>query len=161
APERARGGRDRRRLAEGRGGAGAPLRGPAEASEEPAGSVMAAAPGDDVYTDAPRLHPGGLVAALQLFAWVIFRPTAWRRHGARIDPTLRADFYLAELTPARWRNPQLLRLLFIGHLVWPLVSGVILGAIYLLVRRVTFEEAARRLFEGVVLGVVGGVALGL
>jgi hypothetical protein len=81
-------------------------------------------PQSEIYTDSPRLHPNFLLASLQLLFWIFVHPSAWRHHVARIDPALRPDFSLAELSRAQWRNPVLRRLL-LGFLVWPFLPAVV------------------------------------
>lgn len=89
------------------------------------------------YTDAPRLHPNLILGSLHLLFWLFFRPTAWRNHIARIDPTLRSDFWLVELTSfwlveltgEQWHNPALRRLLVQVYLLLPLFNGLIVGLI--------------------------------
>jgi len=69
------------------------------------------------YTDAPVLHPNLLIGSLQLLVWVFCHPLAWCHHVARVDPTLRPDFTLAELSWAQWRNPALRRFLLMTYFV--------------------------------------------
>src|SRR5215510_959479 len=78
------------------------------------------------YTDAPELHPNLFVGSLQLLFWLFFRPSAWRHYVARIDPTLRPDFCLAELQSAQWRHSAIRRLLVQGYVVLLALSGVLI-----------------------------------
>jgi hypothetical protein len=75
----------------------------------------------NAFTDAPELHPNLFLGSLQLFAWLLIHPAAWGNHITRIDPGLRPDFYLAELSGAQWRSPALRQLLIRGLVVWPLL----------------------------------------
>ena len=84
----------------------------------------------NAYTDAPEQHPNFILGSLQLLFWLFFRPTAWRNHIARIDPTLRPDFCWSELSMEQWRNPTLRQLLLQSHLVLPLLIGVLVGLIW-------------------------------
>ena len=81
------------------------------------------------YTDAPEPHPNLFLGSLQLLCWLFFRPSAWRHHVARIDPTLRPDFCLAELQSAQWRHPAIRRLLVQGYVVLPALSGALIALI--------------------------------
>ncbi|MCB0191465.1 MAG: ATP-binding protein [Anaerolineae bacterium] len=129
----------------------------------------------NAYTDAPKLHPNPLVGSLQLLFWIFFHPSAWGSHIARIDPTLRSDFTLAELSRSQWRNPALHWLLIQKLAVWPLAVGVLVGLLlsrsgsldvmlggttYIVTISVVFSLVVGSLV-GVVTGVIGGVALGL
>jgi hypothetical protein len=82
---------------------------------------------ENAYTDAPRPYPNPIPGSFQLIFWLLFHPSAWRNYVARIDPTLRPDFCLAELSWAQWRNPTLRRLLAIVYLVLPLLVGSLIG----------------------------------
>lgn len=82
---------------------------------------------ENAYTDAPELHPNLILGSLQLFFWFFFHPSAWRNCVARIDPTLRPDFCLAELNREQWLAPALRRLLIIKYIVWSLLVGLLVG----------------------------------
>ncbi len=84
----------------------------------------------NAYTDSPALHPNFLLGSLQMLFWVFVHPSAWRSYAARIDPALRPDFSLAELSREQWRSPVLRRLLP-GYLVWPLISAAAIGGLSL------------------------------
>src|SRR5574341_747646 len=84
----------------------------------------------NAYTDSPALHPNFLLGSLQMLFWVFVHPSAWRSYAARIDPSLRPDFSLAELSREQWRSPVLRRLL-LGYLVWPLISAAAIGVLSL------------------------------
>ena len=73
------------------------------------------------YTDAPPLHRSAVLATLQILAWLFFHPTAWRHHIARVDPSLRPDFCISQLSMAQLHNPALRRLLLLGHGMGPLL----------------------------------------
>ncbi|MBN1219134.1 MAG: ATP-binding protein [Anaerolineae bacterium] len=79
------------------------------------------------YTDAPELHPNLILGSLHLFFWLFFHPAAWCNYIIRIDPSLRSDFTLAELTRIRWQIPALRRLLLQIYVVWPLLVGLAVG----------------------------------
>ncbi|MGH8001789.1 MAG: hypothetical protein ACREPR_20775 [Brasilonema sp.] len=83
----------------------------------------------NAYTDAPEQHPNLILGSLQLPFWLIFRPTAWRNHLKRIDPSLLSDFYLPELNNSHWRNPALRRLLVQIYVVFPLIHAILQGLI--------------------------------
>ena len=81
------------------------------------------------YTDAPTLHPNLVLGSLQLLGWLFFHPTAWRNHVARIDPTLRPDFALIELSRIQWRNPALRRLVLQSCVAWTVLLGLLVAAL--------------------------------
>lgn len=78
------------------------------------------------YSDAPELHPNAVLATLQVALWLFFCPSAWRRYIERVEPTLTPDFSFAQLTPAQFRNPGIRRLLWLGHVVAPLLISALL-----------------------------------
>ena len=47
--------------------------------------------------EQPRLHPNLVLSSLQLLAWILFRPSAWRDYITRIDPTLQPDCTLLDI----------------------------------------------------------------
>ncbi len=82
---------------------------------------------ENAYTDAPEPHLNLILGSLQLLGWLFFHPAAWRNHITRIDPTLRPDFALIELSRAQWRNPAVRRLVFQGCVVWSLLFAFLTG----------------------------------
>jgi hypothetical protein len=112
------------------------------------------------YTDAPEPHPNLFLGSLQLLFWLFCRPSAWRHHIARIDPTLRPDFCLAELQRAQWQHPAMRRLLVQGYVVLLALSGALVA---LVLMAYNVSDMAEGMALGVVLGAKGvevGVALG-
>jgi hypothetical protein len=107
---------------------------------------------ENVYTDSPRLRPNLILGSLQLLLWFLLHPSAWRNHIARIDPSLRADFCLAELGLTQWRNPALRRLLAMQYVVWPLMAGLVVGLVSVI-------GGSPR--ENVVLGIATGIGVGV
>jgi len=135
---------------------------------------------DTFYTHKPPLRKGLLRGSWQLFAWLLFHPTAWRQHVRRIDPALSPGFSLAELSARQLRHPEMRRLLALGAFVWTVGTAVpvfllslIGGASFvdrLLAAGVAvflgwviglFLGTAVSWLLGVVVGWVGGAALGL
>jgi hypothetical protein len=82
-----------------------------------------------MHTKSPTLSSNLLLASLQLLAWLLLRPSAWRHLLKQIDPTLPPDFALASLQRRQWRNPQLWRLLLLYLGIYPLWSGIIIGTV--------------------------------
>ncbi|MCL4299110.1 MAG: ATP-binding protein [Anaerolineae bacterium] len=80
------------------------------------------------YTHAPRLHHNLFLGSLHLLFWLIFHPSAWRNHLARIDPSLSPNFAITELSRQQWRNPQLRRLLLMSYGVLPGLVGLVAGS---------------------------------
>ena len=69
---------------------------------------------------ATPLRKSTLGAALQLLAWVMFCPTAWRKYTSVLG--LRSGFSIAELTREQWRDPAIRRLVYCASVSWPLVG---------------------------------------
>jgi len=119
------------------------------------------------YTDAPELHSNLILGSLHLLFWIVFHPSAWRNHLARIDPTLPSEFTLTALTQTQWRHPTLRRVLGQVYLVMPLVTGAILLLMFLLGNvgpdqflATLLHFIAVALAIGLFLGVVVSVAAG-
>lgn len=110
----------------------------------------------NLYTHAPSLHANLLVASLQLLAWILLRPVAWRNIVEQIDPTLRPDYALTELTRSHLNNPLQQRLLIISYGIIPLLMGVPLSIILWLI-----SGSSRTVFFGVAFGLAGGTTLAL
>ncbi len=83
----------------------------------------------NAYTDAPTLHPHLLLGSFQLLGWLFFHPSAWRNHIARIEPALRPDFALIELSRVQWQNPALRRLVFQSGIVWNTLLALLVGVL--------------------------------
>jgi len=80
----------------------------------------------DYTCQPPTLSRWLPIASLQLFVWLLLRPSAWHHYIALIDPQLPADFPLAALRKRHWRHPLLWRLLKIS-LFYPLWIAIILS----------------------------------
>nr|HID14231.1 hypothetical protein [Anaerolineae bacterium] len=123
----------------------------------------------NAYTDAPTLHPNLILGALQLLFWLFFHPSAWHHYVTRIDPDLRPDFCLADLSRAQWRNPALRRLLVTAYVLYPLLVGLLIGSVLWvlpdqLVGRIEYamvKGVTRAIASGLVAGVTLGVASGM
>lgn len=128
------------------------------------------------YTASPPLHPNLILGSLQLLFWLFFHPSAWRNLVARIDPGLRPDFFLAELSLAQWRNPTLRRLLIQENIILPILVSLPISLVMLNLRTprgdlafgVAFSVAFAAAFSiagsvagSVALGATLGVALGV
>ncbi|MFB2771493.1 hypothetical protein ACE1AT_19720 [Pelatocladus sp. BLCC-F211] len=113
-----------------------------------------------IYTDAPEQHPNLVLGSLQLLFWLLFRPSAWRNHVARIDSNLRPDFCLAELNRNHWRHPILRRLLIQAYIILPILPGLLVGCV-LLLRGEASDKVALGVESGVAFGVAFGVASGV
>lgn len=115
----------------------------------------------NAYTDTPKPHPNLIVGSLQLLFWLFFYPAAWRNYVAQIEPSLRPDFCLAELSKAQWHNRALRRLLMQGYFVLPLLLDLLIG-VTLWMGRQSGEDIARSvaysMAVGITVGVTGGVA---
>ncbi|MBN2006906.1 MAG: ATP-binding protein [Anaerolineae bacterium] len=112
------------------------------------------------YSDAPPLSSNLILGSLQLLFWILFHPSAWRNHIARIDPDLPPDFCLAELRREHWQNPILQRLLLIVFGIWPVLTGAIIG-LTLWMGGASNVEIFYGISEGMAFGLSIGFALGL
>lgn len=113
----------------------------------------------DFYTDAPPLHRSAVLATLQILAWLFFHPAAWRSHVARVDPGLRPDFCISQLSMAQLRNPALRRLLLLGHGMGPLLVTVPLS-VELWLLHTPAKAFLVRVVSCVAFGVIGGLING-
>ncbi|MCP4538377.1 MAG: ATP-binding protein [Chloroflexi bacterium] len=109
---------------------------------------------ENTYTDAPELHPNLVLGSLQLLFWLFFHPSAWRNCVARIDPTLRPDFCLAELEQEHWLAPDMQRLLIRKYIIWPLIVGLVVGLLLW-----ALGEPRESILVGIGIGV--GVSMGV
>lgn len=111
------------------------------------------------YTDAPPLHRSAVLATLQILAWLFFHPTAWRHHIARVDPSLRPDFCISQLSMAQLHNPALRRLLLLGHGMGPLLVTLPLS-LELWLLHTPAKAFIVRVVSCVAFGVIGGLING-
>ncbi|MEM8806093.1 MAG: hypothetical protein AAGF01_08710, partial [Cyanobacteria bacterium P01_G01_bin.38] len=61
------------------------------------------------------------IGTLQLWMWLLLKPSAWRSYIAQIDIRLRPNFCLAELRPQQRRHPRLRRLLLLEYGILPIL----------------------------------------
>ncbi len=97
-----------------------------------------------VKNDLPPLKDGGwgdlnllsinpILASFVIVGWLVFKPSAWRRYVASIDPNLPPDFALAKLKSHHWRDAALRKLLYLGHGLWAVWStGIVVLCLWLL-----------------------------
>jgi len=111
------------------------------------------------YSHLRPLRGGLLLGTLQLFAWIFLHPSAWQAHLARIDPNLPADFSLTQLSAAQWRRPEVRSLLLRGHLVGPLLVGLLL-MVELWALGTPAHDFAIRVLACVLFGIAGGLVSG-
>jgi len=115
----------------------------------------------NAYTHAPEQHPNLIVGSLQLLFWLVFRPSAWKHHIQRLDPSLDKDFSLIRLlTHQRWRRWPIWRFLIQAFLLLPVLTSLIAGLIPLNLG-VPPERVALGVAYGVAVGVAAGVAFGV
>lgn len=112
-----------------------------------------------ILSASPNPHPHFFIGGLELVFWLFFRPSAWRRHLARIDSELRPEFCLAELTPRQWRNPALRRLILKGSVVWPILV-IALNALVLILWVDSSENLIWGIGYGLLLGSAGSLLVG-
>jgi hypothetical protein len=110
------------------------------------------------------LHRNLFVSSLQLLGWLLFKPSAWGNHLARIDPSLKPDFTLLELHQTQKRNALLRRTIFVARFVRS--CGVfILVSLSLVVTGASSENVAFGVAVGMGVGMasamVGDVSAGM
>lgn len=111
------------------------------------------------YSDAQTLHPNLILATLQVGLWLFFCPSAWRRFITRADSSLSPDFSLAQLSQSHLRNPEIRRVLWIGHVVSPLLISLAL-CLELLAFGVPFSLVVIRVLACFVMSVGGSMIFG-
>ncbi|MBD0263905.1 MAG: ATP-binding protein [Tolypothrix sp. Co-bin9] len=114
----------------------------------------------NAYTHAPEQHPNLIVGSLQLLFWLIFHPSAWHNHLKRVDPNIRPDFCLTDLSQAQWKNPTLQKLLIQGYFVLPVMFSLFLGLKMLAVRK-SAEVILTNILSNIGFTAAVGVTLGL
>ncbi len=118
----------------------------------------------NAYTDAPELHPNIILGSLQLLFWIIIHPTAWANYVAGIDPALRPNFTLAELSTAQWHDPALRKLLVMVYVIWAGIIGLLI-CVTLWLMDAPSASIVTGLTAGlggyIIFGLVSGTTLGL
>ncbi len=74
-----------------------------------------------------ELHNNSLIASVQLLAWLLFHPSAWRDYISQIHPSLQPNFVLGDVPEAYRHDPKLRRLRYIAYIVLPLLVGLLIG----------------------------------
>jgi hypothetical protein len=111
----------------------------------------------NIYTNAPSPHPNLILGCFQLLFWLVFRPSAWKNHIQRLDPSLDRDFSLLQLfTRQRWRRKGVGRFLIQGFILLPILASFIIGGISF-----SLGTPLPIVAGGVAIGVAGGVAIGV
>jgi len=78
------------------------------------------------WNSPQKLPTYSILAGFIILNWLLFKPSAWQRYIASIDPNLSPDFALADLKKKHWQTPRLWKLLLLGHgLAAILVSATI------------------------------------
>ncbi len=65
----------------------------------------------NLYTDQPELSKELITRTIQLLSWLYFHPSAWRNCVSRIDPNLRSDFVLVDLSREHWNHEQVKKMI--------------------------------------------------
>ncbi|RKZ47063.1 MAG: ATP-binding protein [Candidatus Parabeggiatoa sp. nov. 3] len=73
------------------------------------------------------LHNNSLIASVQLLAWLLFHPSAWRDYISQIHPSLQPNFVLSDVPINYKHDPKLRRLRYLAYIVLPLLVGVLIG----------------------------------
>ncbi|HIE02767.1 MAG TPA: hypothetical protein EYP59_21215, partial [Thiotrichaceae bacterium] len=74
-----------------------------------------------------ELHNNSLIASVQLLAWLLFHPSAWRDYISQIHPSLQPNFVLGDVPVAYKHDPKLRRLRYLAYIVLPLLVGLLIG----------------------------------
>ena len=77
------------------------------------------------YTNQIEQHPNIFIGTLQFVFWLFFHPSAWVNFVSTLNPDLRPDFYLAELTKQDLRNPIVRKFLFQSFVLLPLYLTIL------------------------------------
>ena len=77
------------------------------------------------YTNQIEQHPNIFIGTLQFVFWLFFHPSAWVNFVSTLNPDLRPDFYLAELTKQDLRKPIVRKFLFQSFVLLPLGLGLL------------------------------------
>jgi hypothetical protein len=101
-----------------------------------------------------------VVRGLQLVAWLLLHPSAWRTYVAAIEPSCSPDFSIAGLSRGQWRNPALRRLLLEVYVGWPPVVCVVAGVV-LLAAGVPGVDVAAGLAIGLAVAITFSLWVGL
>ena len=76
---------------------------------------------------APKQHPNLLLGAIQLWIWLLLRPSAWRHYIAQIDERLSPNFCLAQLRSQQLHQLELRRLLLLEYGILPILVSCSVG----------------------------------
>jgi hypothetical protein len=98
-------------------------------------------------------------ASLQLLAWLVLHPSAWRAYSAQLAPDLRPDFALSELRQVHLQSERMRRLLRLVYGVWPLLTAVSAALVLLLLGKPPSVVALGAIFSAS-LGWIGGLIAG-
>lgn len=88
---------------------------------------------ENAYSDSPQIHSNLLISSLQILVWVLFHPSAWRNHTARINPPVTVTFSLSDLDSAHFKSWALRRVLASQYIVLPLMLGALVAGILFLI----------------------------
>lgn len=67
------------------------------------------------WNSPKKLPTYSILASFIILNWLLFKPSAWQRYIASIDPNLSPDFALADLKKKHWQARRLWKLLLLGH----------------------------------------------
>ncbi len=114
------------------------------------------------WNSPQKLPKYSILANFILLNWLLFKPSAWRRYIASIDPNLSPDFALADLKKKHWQAPRLWKLLLLGHglaAIW--VSASITLCLYLfnIPSSVLILVASYALLFSLILGIFGSLII--
>jgi hypothetical protein len=111
----------------------------------------------NTYTNSPSQHPNILWGSLQLFFWLIFRPTAWENHIKRLDSSLDKDFSMWQFfSHQRWRKKQFWQLVFQTSVLLIILLNLIFGVIHLF-----FCASWKSVILSIVISVVFGIEVSI
>jgi len=118
------------------------------------------------------LHNNSLIASVQLLAWLLFHPSAWRDYISQIHPSLQPNFVLGDVPINYKHDPKLRRLRYLAYIVLPLLVGVLIGLLLSMIHLIPwfFAELApdnvpavhllhERFVPDLILGVSYGMVL--
>jgi hypothetical protein len=116
----------------------------------------------------PSLSHHSFKAALQLFGWLLFHPSAWKNYVEQINNTITPNFAWYQLSKPIWQHREMQRLRYLTLIIWPFTIALIIGFNLAMIQLIpwTFAQLTPSNFEiysrfpaDLILGVSYGTVL--
>jgi hypothetical protein len=82
-----------------------------------------------IYTNPVQPHSNLVIGTIQIVFWLFFHPSAWSHFISTINPNLRSDFYLAELTKKDLKNPIFKKFCVQIYILLPIILIILVSLI--------------------------------